>query len=79
MTNRELMMMLLHTNLDEEVDLTRTIGEVNFKPQLNAQWIRAGGHSVLCGNCGCKVSLNGAKSMDYCFKCGAHMIKDTLL
>lgn len=78
MTNRDLIMMLLHTNLDEEVDLARTVGTVDFKPALNSKWLRTGGHSVVCEHCGATVSLSGAKSMDYCFKCGAHMIKDVL-
>lgn len=80
MTNRDLIMLLLHTDLDEEVDLSRTIGtSIDFKPQVTGQWVRAGGHSVICSNCGCKVSINGARSMNYCFICSAKMIKDNLL
>lgn len=77
MTNRDLIKMLLYTNLDEPVDLERTTGQqLNFKPQILGKWVKTGSMRVSCSNCGAQVSLSGAASMNYCFKCGAKMVQE---
>jgi len=73
MTNKELIEMLLDTDLNQEVDLRKTIGDVEFKPVFRAKWHPDGSHAVFCSRCGCRVSKIASTEMDYCFKCGAEM------
>ena len=75
MTNKELIVLLLNTDLNAQVDLKRTIGDVVFKPEITGRWLREGQHAVSCSNCACRVSLKASKDMNYCFKCGAIMEK----
>lgn len=74
MTNRDLILALLNTDLDAEVDLKRTIGEITFRPETIGVWLRDGQQSVICSTCGCKVSIRASSNMDFCFKCGSKMI-----
>lgn len=74
MTNRDLIKMLLYTDLDAPVDLERTTGyEIKFKPPVIGKWVRIGQLKVACSICEAKVSVPAAASMNYCFKCGAKM------
>lgn len=76
MTNKELIVLLLDTDLDEQVDLKRTVGDIVFKPVLFSSWEKEGQHAVHCGHCNCRVSLKASEEMDYCFKCGAQMRRE---
>ena len=73
MTNKELIRMLLDTDLNQEVDLKKTIGDVEFKPVITATWKSDGNHAVVCSHCECRVSKIASTEMDYCFKCGAQI------
>ncbi len=76
MTNRDLIKMLLYTDLDAPVDLEEVTGQqLNFKPQIVGKWIKTGSMRVSCSICEAQVSLSGAASMNYCFKCGAKMVQ----
>lgn len=78
MTNRDLIKLLLDTDLDAPVDLERITGnEIKFKPQVIGKWIRIGQLKVACSACEAKVSIPAATSMNYCFKCGAKMTRIT--
>ena len=37
------------------------------------RWVHSEAHRVMCPKCGCRVSINAAYEMDYCFKCGAKL------
>lgn len=74
MTNRDLIKLLLDTDLDAPVDLERITGDkIKFKPSVIGKWIRIGQLKVECSICKATVSVPAAKSMNYCFKCGAKM------
>lgn len=74
MTNRDLIKLLLDTDLDATVDLERITGnEIKLKPLVIGKWVRIGQLKVACSICEAKVSVPAAKSMNYCFKCGAKM------
>lgn len=73
MTNKELIVLLLDTDLDAQVDLKRTVGDIVFKPVITADWVKEGQHAVHCSVCNCRVSLKAAEEMNYCFKCGAQV------
>ena len=73
MTNRELITQLLNCNLDDEVDLRKTIGEVEFRPVVTGRWMSNGQHAMLCNRCGCRVSMKAYVNMRFCFRCGANM------
>ena len=36
-------------------------------------WVHSEAHKVMCPKCGCRVSINAAYEMNYCFKCGAKL------
>ena len=36
-------------------------------------WVHSEAHRVMCPKCGCRVSMNAAYEMNYCFKCGAKL------
>lgn len=36
-------------------------------------WVHSEPHKVMCPKCGCRVSINAACEMNYCFKCGAKL------
>lgn len=36
-------------------------------------WVHSEAHKVMCPKCGCRVSINAAYEMNYCFKCGAEL------
>ncbi len=36
-------------------------------------WVHSEAHRVMCPKCGCRVSINAAYEMNYCFKCGAKL------
>ena len=74
MTNKELILQLLDTDLNAECDLRKTVGNVTFKPMTTSKWIRDGQHAVVCEKCGCRVSVNAYPSMRFCFICGAEMV-----
>ena len=74
MTNRDLIKMLLYTDLDAPVDLERVTGqEIKFRPQVMGNWVKVGSMKVACDQCDARVSLAGAASMKFCFNCGAKM------
>ena len=73
MTNRELVILLLNSDLDASADVKKTIGDVEFKPEIIGKWVKEGQHAVHCDKCNCRVSLKASKSMNYCFNCGAKM------
>ena len=73
MTNKELVIKLLDTDLDAVVDLRKTVGDMEFKPVLKGDWVKNGQHAVTCSNCGCRVSIKAYVNMNYCFNCGAKM------
>lgn len=35
------------------------------------RWVHSEAHRVMCPKCGCRVSINAAYEMNYCFKCGS--------
>lgn len=37
------------------------------------RWVHSEAHRVMCPKCGCRVSINAAYEMNYCFKCGAKL------
>ena len=37
------------------------------------RWVHSEAHRVMCPKCGCRVSMNAAYEMNYCFKCGAKL------
>ena len=76
MTNKELIINLLDTNLNAETDLKKTIGHVTFKPVVTAKWVKDNNNAVFCSRCGCRVSKIASANMNYCFICGAEMEKD---
>jgi len=73
MTNRELIVKLLDSDLDAEVDLRKAVGNLEFKPVKQGHWIKDGQHAVYCDKCGCRVSVKAYPNMKYCFVCGAKM------
>lgn len=73
MTNRELIIKLLDTDLSADCDLKKTIGDVEFKPEIISRWVREGQFAVHCERCNCRVSNKAFQEMRYCFKCGAKM------
>ena len=73
MTGKELIIKLLDTNLDAEVDLRKMVGDIEFKPVRVGNWVRDGQHAVYCSKCNCRVSVKAYRSMNYCFVCGAKM------
>lgn len=73
MKNRELIIKLLNTDLDAEVDLKATVGEMDFRPQTTGTWLRDGQQSVICSTCGCRVSIRASYDMKFCFICGSQM------
>lgn len=73
MTNKELIIQLLDSDLDAEVDLKKTIGAMEFKPETLGKWLPDGSHAVICSRCNCRVSRKAAATMMYCFTCGAKM------
>ena len=73
MTNKELIIKLLNTDLDAECNIKKTIGNINFKPEIVGSWVRDGQHAVRCDRCGCRVSNKAYIVMNYCFNCGAKM------
>jgi len=75
MTNKELIVKLLDSDLDAEVDLKKTIGHLEFKPETVGRWLPDGQHAVLCDKCSCRVSKKASVEMNYCFMCGAKMEK----
>ena len=77
MTNRELIVELLNSDLDAEVDLRKTIGDLEFKPLVIGRWMGSDQHSVMCNKCGCRVSRKACSNMRYCFNCGAKMQYET--
>ena len=73
MTNKELIIELLNSDLNATTDLKKVIGDVTFKPEVIGKWVKEGQHAVYCNVCNCRISLNASKEMNYCFKCGAKM------
>jgi hypothetical protein len=73
MTNRELIVQLLSSDMDAEVDLKKTIGDMEFRPALAGRWVADGQHAVYCSHCNCRVSRKASMDMKYCFICGAKM------
>jgi len=64
------------------IDISRSLAEVadalteKAEPKggttpATAEWLHTKPHRVECSNCGCKVSINAAYNMKYCFECGA--------
>ena len=76
MTNRELIVELLKTDLDAPVELRKTVGQIEFKPINIATWQKDGQHAVYCSNCNCRVSVRASLDMNYCFKCGSQMERE---
>lgn len=77
MTNKQLILLLLDSDLNAEADIKRTVGDIEFKPEFVGKWAREGQYAVYCSRCNCRVSLNASKAMNYCFNCGARMENDT--
>ena len=73
MTNKELIVQLLNSDLNAEVDLKKTIGNMEFKPEIVGRWLPDGQHAVLCSRCSCRISKKASATMNYCFSCGAKM------
>ena len=73
MTNKELIVNLLDTDLNAEVELRKTVGDLEFKPVTSGEWIRDGQHAVYCSVCNTRVSIKASAEMNYCFNCGAEM------
>lgn len=73
MTNRELIVQLLNSDLNAEVDLKKTVGSLEFKPEIHGRWLSDGQHAVFCSQCNCRVSKRASATMPYCFNCGAKM------
>lgn len=73
MTNKELIVKLLDSDLNAETNLIKTIGNIAFKPEVKSRWIKAEGHTMQCEHCGCRVSNRACLKMNYCFSCGALM------
>ena len=36
-------------------------------------WVHSEAHKVMCPKCGCRVSINAAYEMNFCFKCGSKL------
>lgn len=69
------------------IDISKSLAQIadalNPEPQVEdeqptAQWVHSDAHKVCCSNCGAQVSMRAAYDMDYCFKCGRKMKKETL-
>lgn len=73
MTNRELIVQLLNCDLDAEADIKKTIGRMEFRPEIVGKWLHDGQHAVVCSQCNCRVSKKSSVLMNYCFNCGAKM------
>lgn len=79
MKNKDLIIKLLDSNLDEEVDLQKTVGKLTFKPAITAKWVKekgSQGQIVVCSRCECRVSRVSSIKMNYCFMCGAKMERE---
>lgn len=72
MTNRDLIVQLLNTDLDAECELVQT-DTSDVIPLAVAVWRKIGQHAVICSKCGCRVSEKACFNMRYCFICGAEM------
>ena len=73
MTNKELIILLLDSDLQADTDIKKTVGDIEFRPEIISKWIRDGQHAVHCEKCNCRVSYKASQSMNYCFNCGAKM------